>query len=133
MTLGKLRSLLRLLGALLVSAPVWGAARPASAEQRALDAMNVQVANRDIIALRGPIAGYSARERATGAMSRIEAVLDEVPNPQVSMKQTPDGTQVLLEGKSAFLVTRADIDATIGETTEIGAREAARRLTGVLE
>jgi len=60
-------------------------------------------------------------------------VLDEVDNPKITTKRTSDGTQVLIGGKSAFLVTRADIDASIGETTQNVARESARRLAAVLE
>ncbi|HEX7272670.1 MAG TPA: mechanosensitive ion channel domain-containing protein, partial [Casimicrobiaceae bacterium] len=47
----------------------------------------------------------------------------------VSTAENEDGTQVLIDGRTAFLVTRIDIDPQIGETTQNVAREAARRLT----
>src|SRR5215831_18431665 len=88
----------------------------------------VDLANRTIIVLRGPIAGYSARERANSATRRIDSVLESEESPAVSTEDTADGTQVLLGGKLAFLVTRVDIDPLIGETTQNVAREAGKRL-----
>ena len=44
------------------------------------------------------------------------------------MQPSEDGTQVLVGGRPAFLVTAADIDAQIGETTDNVAREAGKRL-----
>jgi small-conductance mechanosensitive channel len=86
------------------------------------------LANRTIIVLRGPIAGYSARERATGTLDRIHAALAANPAPVVTLADEEDGTRVLLDGKPAFLVTRIDIDPEVGETTHNVAREAANRL-----
>jgi small-conductance mechanosensitive channel len=88
----------------------------------------VIIANRTIIILRGPIAGYSARERVTNVSRRIDEVLDIDPSPTVSIEEVEGGTQVLLGGKPAFAVTGIDIDHEIGETTRLVAREAARRL-----
>ena len=88
----------------------------------------VVVANRTVIVLRGPIAGYSARERATSTLRRIDDILESDESPTVSIEDVDDGTQVLLGGKRAFLVTRIDIDPLIGETTHNVAREAAMRL-----
>src|ERR1019366_2933844 len=76
----------------------------------------VIVANRTIIMLRGPIAGYSARERVTNVSRRIDEVLDSDPSPTVSTEEVEGGTQVLLGGKLAFVVTGIDIDQEIGET-----------------
>jgi small-conductance mechanosensitive channel len=88
----------------------------------------VVLANRTIILLRGPIAGYSARERADAATRRIDSALESEESPVISLEDTEDGTQVLLGSKLAFLVTRIDIDPLIGETTHNVAREAAKRL-----
>ena len=89
---------------------------------------SVVVANRTVIVLRGPIAGYSAQERVTGVTQRIETILQSDESPTVSTEDVEDGTQVQLSGKLAFLVTRIDIDPQIGETTRNVAGEAARRL-----
>jgi small-conductance mechanosensitive channel len=96
----------------------------------ASQAMPVMVENRRIVVLRGPIAGYTAAERATGAMRRIEAVLASSADFTVTTAEAEDGraTRVLLGGQPAFLITPVDIDSEIGETTQIVAREAANRL-----
>ena len=86
------------------------------------------VANRQIIILRGPIAGYTARERAMGSMERIERVLAADGNAKVTTEDVPQGTQVVLGGRLAFLVTPIDIDAHAGETTQLIAQAAAQRL-----
>lgn len=88
----------------------------------------VVVANRVVIVLRGPIAGYSAQERANAVRERIETILESDESPVVGTEDVEDGTQVQLDGRPAFLVTGVDIDPQIGETTRNVAREAARRL-----
>ena len=86
------------------------------------------VANRQIIILRGPIAGYSARERAIGSMERIEKALSIDPNPKVTTEDVAQGTRIMLGSQLAFLVTSVDIDAQAGETTALIAQAAALRL-----
>ena len=88
----------------------------------------VEVANRKIIVLRGPIAGYSAQERVNNIAERIESILQENPSPAVTNQDVEDGTQVQLDGKFVFMVTRIDIDPAVGETTRNVAREASGRL-----
>jgi len=94
----------------------------------ALQSAPVVIANRTIIELRGPIAGYSAQERATMSMERIEGYLESNIDPKVSFAEIDGATRVLIGGQHAFLVTRIDIDAQSGETTQIVAQEAGRRL-----
>ena len=100
------------------------AARPEAPRQSAA----VVIANRVVITLRGPIAGYSAEERARASMARIEAALDANADAQISFEEIEAGTQVLVGGSPAFIVTRIDIDANTGETTGLVAKEAAKRL-----
>jgi len=88
----------------------------------------VVIANRTVIVVRGPIAGYSAEERAGASMKRIKDALDTNPSPVITVEDIAEGTQVLLGGTRAFLVTRIDIDPVAGETTQLVAREAATRL-----
>jgi len=88
----------------------------------------VRISNRPIITLQGPIAGYTARERAAGTTARIEHALATEHMPAVSTQTIPDGTEVLVAGKRAFVVTGIDIDPDVGETTENVARESAVRL-----
>jgi small-conductance mechanosensitive channel len=115
-----------LFGLALVAA--MGANSGACAQQAAREGAPVMVANRTIIVLRGPIAGYTARERAAGSVERIEQALAGEQFPAVSTEDTPEGTRVLLGGKHAFLVTKIDIDEQASETTQLVAREAAKRL-----
>jgi len=94
----------------------------------ARDSAPVTIANRTVTTVRGPIAGYSAAERADAAVSRITGVLETQPSPIIKVEDSDGGTQVLLGGQRAFLVTRIDIDPLAGETTQLVAREAAKRL-----
>ena len=94
----------------------------------ARDSAPIVVANRTVIVVRGPIAGYSAAERAVASVNRIIDALETNPSPAIKVEDIDQGTQVLLGGKRAFLVTRIDIDPIAGETTQIVAGEAAKRL-----
>jgi small-conductance mechanosensitive channel len=89
---------------------------------------SVIIANRTVIELRGPIAGYSAEERAKGSIARIEAALEAEPKAEVSFGDSEEGTRVRVGGRHAFIVTKIDIDESAGETTQIVAREAIKRL-----
>jgi small-conductance mechanosensitive channel len=105
----------------------------ASAQETARQSAPVVVANRTVIVLRGPIAGYSAEERVRAASERIEQALDAEPYAQVSFEETDAGTRVLLGAKLAFMVTRIDIDANAGETTTLVAKETGKRLERAIE
>lgn len=63
----------------------------AIAQQTTREGVPVVVANRTIIVLRGPIAGYTARERAAATMERIEQALAGEKFPGVSIANTPEG------------------------------------------
>jgi small-conductance mechanosensitive channel len=97
------------------------------------EGMAVKVANRTVIVLYGPIAGFSAKDRVTGAMERIELALQAERQPAISTEPAAEGTvRVLLGGKHAFLVTRVDIDESAGESTDVVARAAVSRLEQAL-
>lgn len=87
----------------------------------------VKLSNRVVIKLHGPIAGYSAEDRAQGAMERV---LDSDPDAQVTVEDAEEGraVRVLLGGRHVFLVAPIDVDPHSGETPEIVAREAVNRL-----
>jgi small-conductance mechanosensitive channel len=88
----------------------------------------VVIANRTVMVLRGPIAGYTADERARNSVDRIEAALDADPNAKISFDDSDSGTRVLVGDTLAYIVTKIDIDAYAGETPQILAKESARRL-----
>jgi len=88
MRLGRLaRALLLLPLAAAAQEPV----RPEAPRQSA----PVVIANRTVITLRGPIAGYSAEERVRNATDRIEAALDADPYAQIAFDDSEAGTRVL--------------------------------------
>jgi small-conductance mechanosensitive channel len=92
----------------------------------------VVIANRTMVVLRGPIAGYTAHERAKGAGQRIEQALDAEAVPAVTLQDDEGGTRVLIGGKHAFMITKIDIEPDIGETTRNVAQAAAWRLEGMI-
>jgi small-conductance mechanosensitive channel len=100
----------------------------ALAQEAARQSAPVVIANRTIIHLRGPIAGYSAEERARGATQRIEATLDSEPYAAVSFAESEAGTRILVGGNIGFVVTKIDIDPQTGETTSLMAKETGKRL-----
>jgi len=112
----------------VAAGPGIAAQEEAAAQAPVREAAPIQVANRTIIFLRGPVFGYSAQDRATRTMARIEQVLAVEALPVVSIEDHEDGTRVLVGGQHAFIVTKIDIDPQAGETTKNVAREAARRL-----
>jgi small-conductance mechanosensitive channel len=120
--------LMRLLAHLALLLPVAPAPLVAAAQEAQRQSAPVVIANRTIIVLRGPIAGYAAEERARASIERIEAALDADPKAEVSYGDTEEGTRVRVGGRHAFIVTKIDIDASAGESTQIVAREAISRL-----
>src|SRR3954471_1131982 len=94
----------------------------------ARDSAPIVIANRTVIVVRGPIAGYSAAERAVASEKRIADALKTNSSPGIKVEEIDEGSEVLLGGKRAFLVTRIDIDPIAGETTQLVAGEAAKRL-----
>jgi small-conductance mechanosensitive channel len=110
------------------------AAEPVPDAHAAREGVPVRVANRTIIVLRGPIAGYTAEERAKGTMGRIEQALASGQFPEITYADMTEekATRVLLGGSHAFLVTQIDIDAQAGETTLFVAREAGKRLESAI-
>jgi len=118
---------LALLACMAVAQPAGNAAdAPAPVREGAA----LKLANRTIIVLRGPIAGYSGQERARGAAERIEGLLRADAAPVLSLKDREDikATQVMIGDKLAFTVTPVDIDVNAGETTQAVAGEALKRL-----
>src|SRR5262249_20051840 len=110
-------------GAILAAAACVAVAEQNDTAAPARESAPVVIAKRTLISLRGPIAGYSARERGAAAQRRIDEVLESGEAANVSTADVADGTEVRLGSALAFLVTRIDIDPQIGETTQIVARE----------
>jgi small-conductance mechanosensitive channel len=119
---------LRHLAFSLLLLPVALGAQEALRQESPRQSAPVVIANRTVMVLRGPIAGYTAAERARNSVDRIEAALDADPNPKVSFDDTDSGTRLLLGDTLAYIVTKIDIDTFAGETSQILAKESAKRL-----
>ena len=135
-----LQSLIAALAAVcgLSGAPARADEKPPSPEREVgvvLQSAPVKIANRFIVDLRGPIAGYTAEERARTTVQRIEAILESGADPVITMETVADAnaTRVKIAGQHAFLITPVDLNLQAGETTQIVAREAAQRLRRAIE
>ena len=115
------------LALVLLLLPLAAAAQEPARQDAPRQSAPVVIANRTVITLRGPIAGYSAEERVRNAIDRIEAALDADPYAKISFDDSESGTRVLLGETLAYIVTKIDIDAYTGETTQIVAKESAKR------
>lgn len=119
---------IRRLALALLLLPLLADGQEPARQDTARQSAPVVIANRTVMVLRGPIAGYTAEERARNSIERIEAALDADPYAQISFDATDSGTRVLVGDTLAYIVTKIDIDAFSGETTQIVAKESARRL-----
>ena len=111
-----------------------GTGDPAPPAATVLQSAPVKIANRWIVDLRGPIAGYSAADRARATTERIEKILASQPDRAITREDVEGGevVQVLVAGKPAFLIAPIDVNKPAGETVQIVAREASRRLETAL-
>ncbi|HXS15684.1 MAG TPA: hypothetical protein VN764_00760, partial [Polyangiaceae bacterium] len=99
------------------------------AESPAREGAPLRVTNRFIIELKGPVAGYSGRERVEEAKQRIDNALGKARRPpKLSLLDTEYGTRILVNDQPVFLVTNADVDRQIGETPHLVAEHALIRL-----
>ena len=104
------------------------AAEPAASQQNLRESAPVKIANRTVINLRGPVMGYSAKERAAASMERIEQALHAENPPAISLEDMETGTRVLMGGTRVFTVLKIDADEDAGETPRLMAQEAVKRL-----
>jgi len=111
---------------------VTGLGQLAAASEPAVDGEPLQVNGRTIVALRGPLLGFSPQERVAVATARIEAVLGRQQLPEVTFEEFPLGTRVRLGGEPVFTITRAEIDQEAGDTTTLVARAVGLRLTDAI-
>jgi small-conductance mechanosensitive channel len=86
------------------------------------------IGNRTIHVFRGSLGAFSATDRATGAQQRIERAFEETGEGWTSVKSTPQGVLVELDGKPMFYVLSGDARELAGETPEDLANNASRVL-----
>jgi len=87
------------------------------------------IGNRTIHVFRSSLGAFSAADRATGAQQRIERALEETGKGWTSVKSTPQGVLVELDGKPMFYVLSGDALELAGETPEDLANHASRVLS----
>ena len=119
--------------ALIGVASPYGQAQPAapaegSVLRHAASSASLTVFNRDIVAFREPILGFSPAERASMAGDRIQSLLARGGPGDVQMRSVPQGVGLTLDGSLAFVVAPGDADALAGETDEAAAARAADKL-----
>ena len=96
--------------------------------RRAPSGTALTVFNREIVAFREPVLGFSPEERASMAGERIRSVLARGGPGDVQMRNVPQGVGITVDGSLAFAVTPGDADALTGETAEAAAARAADKL-----
>lgn len=96
--------------------------------QTASEAVPLLIGQRTIHTFRAPLGMFSAKERADGALRRIEAGFEQVGEGWTSRKTTEQGIQIELDGKPMFFVLAGDARELAGETAEELANQAVRTL-----
>ena len=86
------------------------------------------IGNRTIHVFRAPLGAFSATERMEGARQRIERALAGGGEGWSSVKSTPQGVVVEIDGKPMFYVLPGDARELAGETAEDLANQASRAL-----
>ncbi len=89
------------------------------------------IGNRTIHVFRAPLGAFSTTERMDGARQRIERTLEDGGEGWSSVKSTPQGVVVEIDGKPMFYVLPGDARELAGETAEGLANQASRVLQKV--
>jgi small-conductance mechanosensitive channel len=99
----------------------------------ASDAVELTIANRRIFTMRGHVAGVSPADRAWAVRQRVDELVERGGPLEVSTREIPEGTAVLLDGNFVFRVLQADVDPESAETTQTVAAEAVRNLAQAID
>jgi small-conductance mechanosensitive channel len=128
----------RFLPSLLFACMTWtvGAAllftTPSHAVEQSVGDVGVEVplivGNRTIYTFRSSLGMFSAAERADAARKRVEQAFESPGDGWTSVKSTPEGVVVELDGNPLFFVVPGDARASLGETPEALANQASRVL-----
>jgi small-conductance mechanosensitive channel len=107
--------------------------RPAPPAAMAPPAETLAIGHRDIVTFRATVLGYTPHDRALGARHRLLQAYDTNARLKLSLRQVAEGTQVLADGATMFIVVEGDANATAGETAAGLGAEAVRRLQTVVD
>jgi small-conductance mechanosensitive channel len=124
------------LAAALLATPLARAADGApgvAATKAAGPASDLVVFNRRIATFRGAVLGVSAEDRARRGEARIQDLLSRPGKHEVSVKSSPVGQVIALDGAMAFVLSTDDLDPLGEETLDDLARRAAGVLAQVAE
>jgi small-conductance mechanosensitive channel len=88
----------------------------------------LRVFNRPVFTFRAPLYGAAPPERARRAGARIASLLEDAQGDQVTVETEGTGNAVKIDGRVAFIVTEADVDAAYGETVATATKAAVERL-----
>jgi small-conductance mechanosensitive channel len=105
----------------------------AAVAEPASDPVELTIANRRIFTMRGHVAGVSPADRAWAVRQRVDELVERGGPLEVSTREIPEGTAVLLDGNFVFRVLQADVDPESAETTQTVAAEAVRNLAQAID
>lgn len=80
------------------------------------EAAPVTVFNRTVMSFRTPYLGMSPKERARRSMVNIQQALDQGGAGVVSVKATPQGQLIFVDGLMTIILSEADVDPLSGDT-----------------
>jgi small-conductance mechanosensitive channel len=89
----------------------------------------LKVDNRAIFKFRGPLLGYTPKQRVEAAELRIKAVIQRGAWGTVTKRAFSEGLLIQIGDQWMFAVTPGDIDPLAGETVEEASDRAVRNLT----
>lgn len=95
-------------------------------------AAELKVANRSIMVFRAALLGEQPEQRVKRARAVIGEVLDELPEPQVSLEPIQHSYLVLMGNKRAFIVSPLDVDPLAYDSVQQAAEGAAANLRRVI-
>jgi small-conductance mechanosensitive channel len=146
---GRAWATLTALGAFMVAVPALAAAAgastgdPAGAGKSPVIAQAIpaaeagapadfEVANRRISTMRVKVLGMTPAERANAAGLRLSQILKGGGPLEVTTRDSPEGTIILVDGKPVFRVLNGDVDTEAGETVMTATVDATANLRKAL-
>jgi small-conductance mechanosensitive channel len=93
----------------------------------------LRVQNRLVHVFRVPAQGYAPRDRAVAAQARLDRAMEDDGPGEVTVRETPEGRLLVVDGDAVFLVAPGDEDRLAGETYEAVIDATRERLAAALK
>jgi small-conductance mechanosensitive channel len=106
---------------------------PPPAATTAPPAETLAIGHRDIITFRATVLGYTPHDRALGARHRLLQAYDADSRLKLSLRQVAEGTQVLADGATMFIIVEADANGPAGETAAALGAQAVHQLQTIVD